>query len=249
VRIRVWNAFASNNSGSYTIVGRFDDAARAAEVARELEEVIAAHTTWHAEHNWEDSDESPLVMFARARGLDAHAKLGAGDAWPQHGAPPSVIAIDHQVIVHAPYTVTLPRTFGELFYVRGGVVDTTLDHAHHPLVVQIEVYWPYSWDEAVRAARLAAMEAALMASETLWSHVAGSEPWRKEPVPAQMVCAHGRDWLEAPLVVGAVFADLVEGVRVVAEIATAHEAQYRVGILEALDRKDPLSHLRAAPAP
>jgi hypothetical protein len=44
-----------------------------------------------------------------------------------------------------------------------------------------------------------------------------------------------------------VFADLIEGVRVLTALAQAHEAGYRVGVIEALDRADPLSHLRKAP--
>ncbi len=237
MRIRVWNAFASNNSGSYTIVGSFADAARATEVARELDEVIAAHSEWHKDHHWEPSDESPMVAFARARGLDAPATLGSGDAWPNYGDPPSVIAIDHQVVVHAPYTVTLPRTFGELFYARGGEVETCLNHAHHPLVVHVEVYWPYGMDQ--QEGRVEAVEKAVMDP--------GSPVWALVAKPTDLVCARGKDWLDAPLVIGAVYEDLIAGVRAVAALAKEYLAGHRVKILEALDVNDPLSHLRAAP--
>ena len=37
-------------------------------------------------------------------------------------AQPSAVAVGRQVMVHAPYTVTLPPVFGELFYAMGGRV-------------------------------------------------------------------------------------------------------------------------------
>lgn len=237
MRIRVWNAFASNNSGSYTIVGRFDTAERAAEVAKALSEMIEAHTAWHEQHSWDGSEDSPIVAFAKANSLQWSAKLGAGDEWPSYGDGPRALAVDHQVVVHAPYTVTLPRLFGEMFYAWGGEVDHTLDHAHHALVVQVEVYWPYQWPEDDRKARLVAMEAAIGESVEIWGHVKDRH----------LVCAHGKDWLDAPLVIGAVFDDLVEGVAAIAAMAQAHEASHRVKIFEALDLADPLSHLRAKP--
>jgi len=238
VRIRVWTAFASNNSGSYTIVGSFDKPERAEEVAREIDEVIEAHTAWHLQHPWDPSDESPLAVFAKARGLDAPASLGAGDEWPNHGDAPSVIAVGHQVVVHAPYTVTLPKTFGALFYARGGAVETMLDHAHDALVVHVEAWWHWNHEETdeVRSARAAALEAVVMAPAS--------------PVHAhakQLVCARGRDWIDAPLVIGAVFSDLVAGVAAVVEVVKQHATGHRLRIVEALDRADPLSHLREAP--
>jgi hypothetical protein len=46
VKIKIWQAFASNNSGSYTIVGSFGTPEQAAEVAAALREMAERHTVW-----------------------------------------------------------------------------------------------------------------------------------------------------------------------------------------------------------
>ena len=48
MRIRIWNAYASNNSGSYTIVGRFESDESAAKLAAELLAVVKAQSAWAA---------------------------------------------------------------------------------------------------------------------------------------------------------------------------------------------------------
>src|SRR4051812_39066228 len=103
MRISLFSAFASNNSGSYTIVGSFQDEGAAEEVARLLREVSDAHTAWREEHDGDDDEDlvSPLDVFAREHGLRAQ-KPGRDDEWPQYGPKPSVVAIGYQVLVHAP---------------------------------------------------------------------------------------------------------------------------------------------------
>lgn len=139
MRIRLFTAFASNNSGSYTIVGSFRDAATAAEVARLVQEACDAHHAWHGEHNYEADGESPLEAFAQREGLHAD-KPGREDDWPAYGPAPTAVASDRQVIVHVPYTVTMPPVFGALFYAKGGRVETEIDHAHEDLAVEAG-YW------------------------------------------------------------------------------------------------------------
>ena len=112
MRIRLFSAFASNNSGSYTIVGRFADEAAAREVARVLEAASDAHHAWHRENDWTLEGPAPLDDLVRDHGLRA-ARHGRGDEWPCHGAKPSAVAVGSQVLVHAPYTLTLPPVFGE----------------------------------------------------------------------------------------------------------------------------------------
>ena len=236
MRIRVWNAFASNNSGSYTIVGCFATAGRAEECARELAAMVAAHHAWYTQSAEVPSEESPIVAFAKAKGLQWSAGLGQNDEWPdEYARPPRVIAVDRQVIVHAPFTVTMPHTFGELFYAYGGTVDVTLDHAHDALVVHVELYWPWQLPENERKARAAAAEAVVTAVDS---------PLRPLVEGGQLACARGRDWHDVPLVIGAVFQDLVTGVAAAAALAKAHGAEHHVKIFEALDPGDPLSHLR-----
>lgn len=151
MRIRIWNAYASNNSGSYTIVGSFSDEERASDVAGELAVVVAEHDRWHRQfmgsHAPESSDEpppSPLAQFALAHGLNAEAGVGESqDDWPTYVTPtcPGVVSTGKQVLIHSPYTVSLPALFGEYFHKRGGRVALELDHAHAPIAVVFEIWW------------------------------------------------------------------------------------------------------------
>lgn len=124
MEMRVWNAYASNNSGSYTIVGSLPSHEVAASVAAELRELIEAQTTWLEETS--KTRLEPLAEFCRVHGLRARPDAGTWDDWPR------VAQLGNQVVVHHEYTVTLPRLFGELFYKRGGRVQHEEDHAHHP---------------------------------------------------------------------------------------------------------------------
>src|SRR5688572_28006469 len=107
MRIRLWSAFASNNSGSYTIVGSFRDAALAEEVARLAQEACDAHAAWREARSDEAEGESPLDAFLEREGLPAE-RPGRGEDWPLYGPKPTAIATGHQVILHAPYTLTMP---------------------------------------------------------------------------------------------------------------------------------------------
>jgi hypothetical protein len=88
MRIRLFNAFASNNSGSYTIVGSFRDEATAEEVALLLQRACDAHSAWYEEHNDEQHGESPLDSFAQREGLPGD-KPGAGRTGPSTGRSPA----------------------------------------------------------------------------------------------------------------------------------------------------------------
>src|SRR5688572_11453356 len=101
MRIRLFHAFASNNSGSYTIVGHFKDASTADEVARLIQEVSDEHHAWHEEHSWDEDGESPLDVFVRRQGLHAE-KPGRNDEWPSYGDKPTAIAAGRQVVVYVP---------------------------------------------------------------------------------------------------------------------------------------------------
>lgn len=153
MRLRAWNAFASNNSGSYTIVGRFPDEGTARAVAEELAALVAEHAKWFETvgyGRWEAPERSPLEQFAEAQGLGVGQGIGRSDDWPDHGSPPEVLADGTQVVLHVDYTITMPPLFGALMYRRGGRVDVELDHSHAPLVWVHEVWWPWQGrDEAV----------------------------------------------------------------------------------------------------
>lgn len=163
MRLRAWNAFASNNSGSYTIVGRFPDEGTASAVAQELAALVAEHAAWFQAvgyGRWEAPERSPLERFAAAQGIDPGPGIGRNDDWPEHGSPPEVLADGAQVVLHVDYTITMPPIFGELMYRRGGRVDVELDHSHGPLVWVHEVWWPWQGRDpaVVKAGRVTLLD-------------------------------------------------------------------------------------------
>jgi hypothetical protein len=243
MKISVWSAFASNNSGSYTIVGVFGEAAAAAEVARELAAVCAAHSAWHEANTWGASEGSPLHAFIVEHGLRWEPSRGGGDEWPQHGPMPSVAAIGPRVIVHAPYTVTMPPTFGELIYARGGRVEIEMNHAHEPIVAEIGIGWVYGTDAELVVRESGAVRAAIEADPIVQAALQrdGHGP-DAPPRPGALRFRAARDWMEPALTAGALFDDLVGGVRAIAAIAERHGARHTLHVFEALDRDHPLAH-------
>lgn len=141
MRIRLFDAFASNNSGSYTIVGTFESAATAEDVARVLASVCEAHARWRESERDPSSntDSAPLVAWARANAL-TEPSPGCDDDWPQYGPAPTVCSAGRFVLLFAPYTVTMPKAFGEYFYRREGRVQVELDHAHSDVATYFTFY-------------------------------------------------------------------------------------------------------------
>lgn len=241
MRVRVWNAYASNNSGSYTIVGRLPSAEVAEQTARELREVIDAHTPWIEAWDGKTSlEESPLAQFCKTHGLPWSEGDGGPDDWPQYSDDnrPQVVVSDAQIIVHHEYTVGLPPTFGALFYKRGGRVEHEDNHAHHPIVVTARFYWGWrDEDKATQALELPALIADLTGSGGLVV-----QPNRRD-VPSAWR-AGGDGFGEAPLTVGIVFDDLIAGVAALRAQAVAHAARLELRLAEAASEEDPLVHLR-----
>ena len=244
MRVRIWNAYASNNSGSYTIVGALPSEEIAREVAAELTAMIEAHTAWLAgERTEEDTSESPLATFCSARGLTWSRGDGEGDDWPEHSDDnrPRVTAIGYQVVVHHEYTVSLPPVFGAYFYKRGGRVQNEENHAHHPIVTIATFWWGWTKEERaqgqIELPRL--LEALTMPDELLAQSMATTWPtaWRAGDYGPM-------------LTVGIVFANLIDGVSELNEIARRHGAQIQVRLYEAQSEdQDPLSHLRPSSPP
>jgi ribosomal protein L7/L12 len=247
MRVRIWNAYASNNSGSYTIVGRLPSEEVAREVAAELKRVIDEHTAWREAWSGNgDCGDSPLAAFCRTHGLSWKPGMGGWDDWPEHSGDnhPRVAAIGHQVIVHHQYTVSLPPVLGELFYRRGGRVDHEENHAHHPLVA-VATYW-WGWHEDDRAC----ME---LERPKLVETLAGEGGVLAEvPLDGWPAAWHegGDDFGAAPLTVGAIFAELVSGVEALRQAGERHGAKMELRVVEAADdAHDPLSHLRPSTPP
>lgn len=247
MRIRMWNAFASNNSGSYVIVGRFPTAALAGDVAAELRDVVSAHSAWLDAHAERPSAGSPLAAYAATLGLGYEP---AHDEWPEYsGHRPSVWSIDHQVFVHADYTVTMPRVIGHALYARGGRVETELDHAHHPVVATFEIYLisRSPWDLDVPA-RVQELVDALCAGDgaLIAHHLPGQSPAWQGTTSSLAPGFGGPD-----LVVGAVFDDLAGGFTAVAAAVARVGARLHVRVSEALHDRgvDALAMLRPCRPP
>ncbi len=215
MRIRWFTAFASNNSGAYTIVGRFDDEATAGEVARLLQQVIDGHDAWHRANEWETESPAPLDDFVKEHGL-REAKHGRGDEWPSYAKEaPRAVALGRQVLVHSPYTITMPPVFGEVFYAKGGRVEVELDHSHEPIAVE------FAWYPAGMNYGDPRIEPALEAFEALVRPELDALIARPEydDRPVVKPAWHLGFWGQRHLSV--VFGDLVEGVAAVRAIADA----------------------------
>lgn len=241
MRIRIFQAFASNNSGSYTLVGTFQSVKIAAEVAEVLRAVAAEQDVWASRVRGEESNdaESPLEAFARMHGL-SDKQPGRFDDWPEYGEPARVTAVGCQVLIHADYTLTMPRVFGEFFYKREGRVDLELDHAHHDLVTTIQFYVPQAgWKNPDAARRMAVVESALL---PLLPALTARAEHDTRPVVAPLF--DGPDGGTRRL--SAVFKDLVEGVEMVRNVAARHGVHLHVRVRESEveGTQDPLAHLR-----
>jgi hypothetical protein len=240
--VRVWNAFASNNSGSYTIVGSFATRELASEVAAELTEAVKAHAAWleaeMAKQKYPLEGEPPLAAFVKQHGLTGYDRIGTSDDWPMDGADmPSVLAVDQKVILHHGYTVTMPSAIGAYFYARGGRVDHELNHAHHPIVAVFELWVPWNERKGVDVpAKVASIVAALSADDG--PLVTLAVPWHEPAWQSK------EGFGEADLTVGAIFDDLAEGFGAVHRIACAHGLRTSVKVFEMFAGADPLAFLR-----
>ncbi len=231
MRIRIWSAFASNNSGSYTLVGRFDSIELAREVADVLRPVLEAESRYREAHD--GGPDSPLSRFVSEQGLPVRV---GDDDWPHAGGTeaPGILVVNHQVLLHHPYTVTLPRVLGQFLVARGGQIEATLDHAHHHVVVAMQAWWDR--DEETRR-RLTELHTATRAdlAPLLATHADPQVP----PVIRDDECES--------LLVAAVFRDLVAGVDAVRAAVERHEGHVHLRVHEALGRGDPLASLRPTP--
>jgi len=237
MRIRIWNAFASNNSGSYTIVGRFPTTELASEVAGELLAVAKEQSSWR---NSDGAEPSPLVAYAARYGIP-NVKI-YDDEWPDYSSMdhPAIWAIGHQVFLHESYTVTISPVIGHLMYARGGRVEVELDHSHHPIAATFEIYFPRKTrSEMDVPARVQDIVDALCSEGGVFSIAL------KVPAPAwRGALSGGEKFGEPDLIVGAAFEDLQTGFTRVAEVCAAAGAPVTVRIAESPSEGDPFAHLR-----
>lgn len=235
MKIELWRAFASNNSGSYTIVGSFPTEADAAAAAAELAAVIAEHEAWVKD---EDAPPpSPLRQWAESLGLRALPGDVRDDAWPHYGSTPTVGAVGSQLLLFVDYTVTMPRVFGEFFFLRGGRVDTELVHSHAPLVWLHELWWPWQGrtPESIAHGRAAVLDAAFAEDGPLVTLRAPGH------APSWTTSDH---FIVAPLTIAASWRDPVAGAAALAEIARRCGASMGSRVIEAWRDDDPAGLFR-----
>jgi hypothetical protein len=238
MKIKIWNAFASNNSGSYTIVGNFPTIVLAQEVATELAAIVAAHDSWIRSDD--RTCQSPLEAFARIHNLNSTKTNDTIDEWPEYSEDtiPKVLAIEHQVFIHHDYTVTLPAIFGQYFYARGGRVNIELNHSHHPIVAIFTLYVDYKTRHKVDL-------------QEKFSQIISELTAATGPLSVGLREGHKAAWkivgnnLDSHLVIGACFEELLDSFREIGRIAANHSLHSHIQLFEAFnDDQDPLIHLR-----
>jgi hypothetical protein len=237
MNIQIWNAYASNNSGAYTIVASFESPEKAAEVAKVLLPVLQAEAKWHesAGQAAARGEPKPLQVFARQE----QVAIDEGYDWPEYGEDntPRVVAVSNQVLLHHPYTVSLPRFFGHWFYAKGGRVDSELDHTHHRLVVILDVWWPYDSKEPGTPEE----RGRIVRDRLLDDGGPVAEYVDPEVAP---VWQSGDGFGHAPLRLIACLTDLVAGVAAISRFAERFAARVQVRIIEAVNDGDPLAGFR-----
>jgi hypothetical protein len=229
MRIRIWNAFASNNSGSYTIVGRFDSHESAAKVASEMLALVKAQSAWVENHS---SQPSPLTVFAKKNGLNSHLGPGADADWPEYSQQehPDVWTVGSQVFLYSDYQLAMTRLFGELIYARGGRVEYEAEHAHHPMAALFEIYWPWKGKTKEKID-----EGARQVLTTLHDNASFYDNQREgAPYHAWRVATN---WHEPDLRIGAVFHDLISGFAAVDEAVRSVGAQVNVRLFESFSEE------------
>jgi hypothetical protein len=229
MKIQLWNAFASNNSGSYTIVGSFHDPALVAKAVDLLKPVLEAHDAWYAAPGMTDIAESPLARFAVSQGLPVDC---VDHEWPQYHEPtlPSIIATDHQLLIHHSYTASMPRFFGYWIYALGGRVTTELNHAHAPLIAIHDIFMPWNLGRSNRDQGYGRLHAELSDP---------AAPFRSllvDPASVRLTLSAQGNGLRLL----AVFGELADGCAAVRAVTNRHGATMIVGIREA-EGDDPLS--------
>jgi MoaA/NifB/PqqE/SkfB family radical SAM enzyme len=145
----VWRAFASNNSGDWTIAARFCDEATAQRVAASLRELARAHEAflaspegeaWNEEHDYSGSLPTPaLRRFGEAHGFD-WSQDGDGLWWEENGCGAPVLtagAIGDAVVVFHPYCMGLPEKPFAAFFAKTGAREFGYWQYRRPRVVLV----------------------------------------------------------------------------------------------------------------
>lgn len=174
MRVRLFRAWASNNSGAYVLLGRFHHAAVAASVASTLNEALAAHDAWVLSRPPSKGD-SPFMAFAQAHGLPMQ------DGWVPwtHGMRCEVL--DTQVLLDG-YAAEMPSAFVAFVAKHRGHVESEIIHAHGAVIVRVNLWMKdgYRPERAADAAAARArFEAAIESDPELTEALAGDPRWAR----------------------------------------------------------------------
>jgi len=126
--IWIWQAHASNNSGDWTIVGRFQNAGAAEKACKSLQELARAHEAFMSSpegHAWIVNNDyacgiptPPLQEFGRQHGFD-WTEENDGLDWEEIGCGAPMLTVGvvgDTVVVYHPYCMGLPeRPFQDFF--------------------------------------------------------------------------------------------------------------------------------------
>jgi MoaA/NifB/PqqE/SkfB family radical SAM enzyme len=131
----IWSAFSSNNSGDWTIVGRFKSVELAHQAADALHQLSRAHEAfvsspeghaWLKEHDYYGTwPTPPLQQFGVAHGFDWSTN-GDGLWWEEEGCGAPVLtagAVDNSVVVYHPYCMGLPEAPFRKFFAAVGATE------------------------------------------------------------------------------------------------------------------------------
>jgi MoaA/NifB/PqqE/SkfB family radical SAM enzyme len=143
----VWHARASNNSGDWTIVGRFQTTEEAQQAAESLRELARAHEAflaspegqqWLKGHGYDGSlPTPPLRLFGQEHGFDWTGE-NDGLCWEEDGCGAPVLtagAVGNAIVIYHPYCGGLPeRPFRE-FFAKVGAVEFGYWQYDRPAVV------------------------------------------------------------------------------------------------------------------
>jgi hypothetical protein len=241
MRIRIWNAFASNNSGSYTIVGRFDSDESAAKVGVELLALVKAQSAWAGGNQ---AKPSPLTVFAKENGLSSHQEPGADQNWPEYSQQehPDVWTLGSQVFMYSDYQISMTRLFGELIYARGGRVEYEVDHAHCPMAALFEIYWPPNKTDREKAESVLRLIRKLQGDPRFYRNQGDSAPYH--------AWLTGEKFPDPDLRIGCVFENLVTGFAAVDEAVKSEGAYVNVRLFESFSENgNEFSFLRPSQPP
>ena len=150
-RIRVFQSFASNNSGVYSLLGSFKKLESLAEVVAVLRQFAEAQAAWQdTAQGTAEAPLSPLALLCEREGL---SPPDDAEAWDYDFSQVTVESIGHQIFVHSPSTITMPSTLAEPIARKGGRVSIEIDHAHHPVVATFAFWRPGAYQRNDREER------------------------------------------------------------------------------------------------